>query len=247
MSGHSKWHNIRLRKGKQDAVRGKLFTKLAKEIILAARSGGGNPDTNIRLRMTVATARQNSMPADNIKRSIQKGTGELEGGNLDERVFEGYGQGGVAIMVQCLTDNINRTYPNIKAIFSKKGGRIGESGSVGYMFESKGIFLIEPGKTTEEQLMEVALEAGAEDIQATEDGGFEVSCAFTDFAAVRDALDAAGIACATAETTMIPTTTVTLPPDEEKKFLVLIDAIEEDEDVQNLYHNCELSDEALEG
>lgn len=247
MSGHSKWHNIRLRKGKQDAVRGKLFTKLAKEIILAARSGGGNPDTNNTLRMAISTARANSMPADNIKRSIQKGIGELEGGNLDERIFEGYGQGGVAIIVQCLTDNINRTFPNIKATFSKRGGRLGETGSVGYMFEQKGVFLIEPGKTTEEQLMEVALDAGADDIQETEGGGFEVSCAFTDFAAVRDALDAAGIVCATAETTRIPTTTVSLPPDEERKFLALIDAIEEDEDVQNLYHNCELSDEALEG
>ncbi len=247
MSGHSKWHNIRLRKGKQDAVRGKLFTKLAKEIILAARSGGGNPDTNVRLRMMVQTARQNSMPADTIKRNIQKGTGELEGGNLEERVFEGYGQGGVAVLVQCLTDNINRTFPNIKATFSKKGGRLGDSGSVGYLFESKGIFLIEAGKTTEDQLMEVALEAGAEDIAQTEDGGFAVTSAFTDFASVRDALDAAGVAYASAETTMIPTTTVALDEAEEAKFLALLDAVEEDEDVQNVWHNCVLSDAALDG
>jgi YebC/PmpR family DNA-binding regulatory protein len=246
MSGHSKWHNIRLRKGKQDAVRGKLFTKLAKEIILAAKSGGGNPDTNVRLRMTVQTARQNSMPADSIKRSILKGTGELEGGNLEERVLEGYGQGGVAIMVQCLTDNWNRTFPNVKATFSKKGGRLGESGSVSYLFENKGIFLIEPGKTTEEQLMEVALEAGAEDIQETEEGGFEVTSAFTDFAAVRDALDAAGIAYASAETTMVPTTTASLDEAEEQKFLALLDAIEEDDDVQNVWHNCALSDAAMD-
>jgi YebC/PmpR family DNA-binding regulatory protein len=246
MAGHSKWHNIRLRKGKQDAVRGKLFTKIAKEIILAAKSGGGNVDTNVRLRMAVQTARQNSMPADNIKRNIQKGTGELEGGNLEERVYEGYGQGGVAILVQCLTDNINRTFPNVKATFSKKGGRIGDSGSVGYLFENKGIFLIEPGKATEEQLMEVALDAGAEDIQESDDGGFEVVCGFTDFAAVRDALDSAGIAYASAETTMVPSTTVALDETEEKKFLALIDALEEDDDVQNVWHNCALSDAALE-
>ncbi|MGC4044686.1 MAG: YebC/PmpR family DNA-binding transcriptional regulator [Armatimonas sp.] len=247
MSGHSKWHNIRLRKGKQDAVRGKLFTKIAKEIILAAKSGGGSVDTNIRLRMAVQTARQNSMPADNIKRNIQKGTGELEGGNLEERIVEGYGQGGVAIMVQCLTDNWNRTFPNVKATFGKKGGRLGDSGSVSYLFENKGIFLIEPGQTTEDQLMEVALEAGAEDFQETEDGGFEITTAFTDFAAVRDALDAAKIAYASAETTMVPITTASLDEAEEAKFLALLDAIEEDDDVQNVWHNCALSDAALEG
>ena len=149
-------------------------------------------------------------------------------------------------MVQCLTDNINRTFPNLRNIFAKKGGRLGESGSVGYMFLPKGIFLIEPGKTTEEALMEAALDAGAEDIQATEEGGFAVTTAFTDFAAVRDALDAAGIAYASAETTRIPTTTVALSPDEEAKFLNLLDAIDDDDDVQNVWHNCELSEDALE-
>jgi YebC/PmpR family DNA-binding regulatory protein len=245
MSGHSKWHNIRLRKGKQDAVRGKLFTKLAKEIIIAAKAGGGNADINIRLRMAIATARQNSMPADNIKRAVQRGTGELDGGNLDERTFEGYGHGGVAILVQCLTDNINRTYPELRAIFGKNGGRMGESGSVSYLFTPKGVLLIEPGATTEDALMEIALEAGAEDVQPTDDGGFEVTTAFEDFAVVRDALDAAKIVYTSAETTMVPNTTVALDTKEEAQVLKLLDAIEDNEDVQNVYHNLEISEAAF--
>ena len=245
MSGHSKWHNIRLRKGKQDAVRGKLFTKLAKEIIMAAK-GGGNPDTNIRLRMAVQTAKQSSVPADTIKRAIQRGTGELDGGNLDERTFEGYGPGGVAIIVECLTDNINRTFPEIRSAFAKNGGRIGESGSVGYMFERKGIMVIDPGVTTEETLMEAAIVAGAEDVQPTDDGGFEITTEFTDFATVRDALDAAKIATSSAEIQQIPTTMAELDVAEQKKVLKLLDALEDNDDVQNVYHNLEFSDEALE-
>nr|WP_309696709.1 YebC/PmpR family DNA-binding transcriptional regulator [Armatimonas sp.] len=245
MSGHSKWHNIRLRKGKQDAVRGKLFTKLAKEIIMAAK-GGGNPDTNIRLRMAIQTAKQSSVPADTIKRAIQRGTGELDGGNLDERTFEGYGPGGVAIIVECLTDNINRTFPELRSAFAKNGGRIGESGSVAYMFERKGVMIVEPGVTTEETLMEVAIEAGAEDVQPTEDGGFEVTTEFTDFATVRDALDAAKIATSAADIQQIPTTMANLEVAEQKKVLKLLDALEDNDDVQNVYHNLEFSDEALE-
>jgi YebC/PmpR family DNA-binding regulatory protein len=245
MSGHSKWHNIRLRKGKQDAVRGKLFTKLAKEIIIAAK-GGGNPDTNIRLRMAVQTAKQASVPADTIKRAIQRGTGELDGGNLDERTFEGYGPGGVAIIVESLTDNINRTFPELRSAFAKNGGRIGDSGSVAYMFERKGIMVIDPGVTTEETLMEIAIEAGAEDVQPTEDGGFEVTTGFTDFATVRDALDAAKIATSSAEIQQIPTTMAQLDVAEQKKVLKLLDALEDNDDVQNVYHNLEFSEEALE-
>lgn len=245
MSGHSKWHNIRLRKGKQDAERGKLFTRLAKEIIIAAKSGGGNADSNIRLRMAIQTAKQNSMPADNIKRAVQRGTGELDGGNLEELTYEGYGPGGVAILVNCLTDNKNRTFPDLKATFAKNGGRLGDSGSVGYLFEFKGVFLIEPGATNEETLLEVALEAGAEDVQPTDDGGFEVTSAFEDFAAVRDALDAKGIAYASAETTMVPSTTVALDEKDEAQFLKLLDRVEELDDVQNVYHNLEISEAAL--
>jgi YebC/PmpR family DNA-binding regulatory protein len=246
MSGHSKWHNIRLRKGKQDAVRGKLFTRIAKEIIIAAQSGGGSADTNVRLRMAIQTARQNSMPSENIKRAVQRGTGELGGANLVEMVFEGYGQGGVAILVECLSDNHNRTYPDVRAIFGKGGGRMGETGSVSYMFAQKGMILIESGVTTEDALMEVAIDAGAEDVQPTEDGGFEVTTALRDFAAVRDALDEAKIKYETAEITRIPATTVQLPADEEEQFIKLIDKLEEYDDVQNVHHNCELSEAAMD-
>lgn len=246
MSGHSKWHNIRLRKGKQDAVRGKLFTRIAKEIIIATQSGGGSIDTNVRLRMAVQTARQNSMPSENIKRAIQRGTGEIGGGNLEEVTYEGYGHGGVAIIVDCLTDNRNRTYPEVRSIFGKGGGRMGESGSVSYMFAQKGVMLIEAGVTTEELLMDVAIDAGAEDVISTEDGGFEITTAFNDFAAVRDALDGAKITYASAEIMRIPATSVQLDAHEEEQFLKLIDKLEENDDVQNVHHNCELSDEAMD-
>jgi YebC/PmpR family DNA-binding regulatory protein len=247
MAGHSKWHNIRLRKGKQDAVRGKTFTKLAKEIIVAAKAGGGNPETNVRLRQAVDAARKASMPTDNIKRAIQRGTGELDGVSYEELTYEGYGPGGVAVMVYCLTDNKNRTVPDIRSIFSKNGGRMGESGSVSYLFEPKGVVLIDPGVTTEDKLMEVAIEAGAEDVQPTDENGFEVTTAFEDFATVRDAIESAGIAIASAETTMIPTTTVELVGKEAEQALRLIDLLDENEDVQNVYANLAVSDEEMAG
>jgi YebC/PmpR family DNA-binding regulatory protein len=240
MSGHSKWHNIRLRKGKQDAVRGNLFTKLAKEIIVAAKSGGGNPDTNLRLRMAVDTARRNSMPNDNIKRAIQRGTGELGGEDYQELTYEGYGVGGVAVIVQCLTDNKQRTVADVRAIFTKNGGRLAESGSVGYLFTPKGVFLIDPGVTTEDALMEVALEAGAEDVQPGEDGGFEVTTAFEDFGAVREALDAAKITYSSAETTMIPMTTVEVHGKEAEQVFKMLDSLEAHDDVQNVYANFDV-------
>jgi len=241
MSGHSKWHNIRLRKGKQDAERGKLFTRIAKEIIVAAKNGGGNPDSNLRLRMAIQTARQNSMPADNIKRAIQRGTGEIEGASYEELTYEGYGPGGVAILVECLTDNRQRTVADVRSIFSKNGGRLGESGSVGYLFTPKGLIVIEPGATTEDRLMELAIEAGAEDVQPTEDGGFEVTTAPEDLAAVRDALDQAGIAYASAELTMIPATTVALSGKEAGQVLRLVERLEDHDDVQNVHANFDIS------
>jgi len=245
MSGHSKWHNIRLRKGKQDAERGKTFTKLAKEIIMAAKDGGGNPDTNIRLRTAVETARKSSMPNDNIKRAIQRGTGELEGVSYEELTYEGYGPGGAAFLVQCLTDNKQRTVADVRAIFTKLGGRLAESGSVGYLFNPTGVFLIDPGVTTEERLMEVVLDAGAEDVQPTDEGGFEVTTAFEDFGAVRAALDAAKIAVASAETTMIPMTTVTLEGKDVEQAFKLYDRLDDNDDVQNVYANFDASEEAL--
>ena len=219
MSGHSKWHNIRLRKGKQDAVRGKTFTKLAKEIIMAAKDGGGSPDTNVRLRTAIDAARKASMPADNIKRNILRGTGEIEGITYVERILEGYAPGGVAVIAQCLTDNQQRTVADVRAIFTKFGGNLGEAGSVSYQFAHKGVFEIAPKVTTEEQLMEVALDAGADDVQPTDEGGFIVTCAFPDFGAVRDALDAAKIHIATAETTMIPNSFIPLGEAEAEKVL----------------------------
>jgi len=245
MSGHSKWHNIRLRKGKQDAIRGSLFTKLAKEIIVAAKSGGGNPDTNLRLRMAVDKARENSMPADNIKRNIQRGTGELEGVNYEELTYEGYGPSGLAVLVQCLTDNKQRTVADVRSIFNKNGGRLAESGSVGYLFSPKGVFLIAAGVTTEDALMEAALEAGAEDVQPTDEGGFEVTTAFEDFGAVRTALDAAKIAYESAETTMIPSTTVELTGKDAQQAFRLIDTLDEHDDVQTVYTNLDVSEEEL--
>ena len=245
MAGHSKWHNIRLRKGKQDAVRSNTFTKLAKEIIVAAKNGGANPDSNIRLKTAIEAARKASMPADTIKRNVQKGSGGSDGSNYEELTYEGYGPGGVAIIVTCLTDNKNRTVPNVRSIFTKNGGRMGESGSVGYLFSPKGVIVIDPGVTTEDRLMEVALEAGAEDIQPTEDGGFEVTTGFEDFHPVVDALDKAGIAVANAEQTMIPSTTVELHGKEAQQVLKLVDMLEDDEDVQNVYANFDISEEEL--
>ena len=243
MSGHSKWHNIRLRKGKQDAVRGKTFTKLAKEIIMAAKDGGGSPDTNVQLRTAIEAAKKMSMPNDNIKRAIQRGTGEIEGVSYVERRLEGYGPGGVAVMVQCLTDNQQRTVADVRAIFTKFGGNMGEAGSVSYQFQHQGLFLIDPGVTTEDQLMEVALDAGAEDVQPTDDGGFAITTAFADFGAVRNALDGAKIAISSAETTMIPTSTVALDEAESEKVLKMIDRLDEHDDVQNVYYNLEEGDE----
>jgi YebC/PmpR family DNA-binding regulatory protein len=245
MSGHSKWHNIRLRKGKQDAERGKTFTKLAKEIIVAAKAGGGNPDTNIRLRGAVDAARKSSMPADNIKRAIQRGTGEIEGASYEELTYEGYGPNRVAVMVYCLTDNKQRTVADVRAIFTKNGGKLGESGSVSPLFTPKGIILFDPGVTTEDQLMEVALEAGAEDIQETEDGGFEVTTTFEDFPAVRDAVDAAKIAYTSAETTMVPMMTKELTGKDAEQALKLLDLLEEHDDVQTVYSNLDVPDEEL--
>jgi YebC/PmpR family DNA-binding regulatory protein len=246
MSGHSKWHNIRLRKGKQDGIRSSLFTKLAKEIIVAAKNGGGNPDANMRLRMAVDKAREQSMPQDNIKRAIQRGTGEIEGVSYEELTYEGYGPGGVAVLVECLTDNKQRTVADVRAIFSKNGGRLAESGSVGYLFSPKGVILVAPGVTTEDRLMEVVLEAGAEDVQAGEDGGFEITTSFEDFGPVRQALDEAKIRYTSAETTMVPSTNAVLMGKEAQQAVRLIDTLEENDDVQYVHTNLDIPEDELE-
>jgi YebC/PmpR family DNA-binding regulatory protein len=245
MSGHSKWHNIRLRKGAQDAKRGNLFTKLAKEIIMAAKSGGGNPENNLRLRLAIQKARENSMPADNVKRSIQRGTGEVDGAVYEEITYEGYGPGGVAVLVECATDNKNRTVGNIRNLFNKNGGRMGESGSVAYRFRPVGIITIARKSVGEEALFNVAIEGGAEDVR-TEEEQYEVVTQPEDFGAVRQAIEAAGIAIVNAENTMEPTDTVQLDDKDAQLMLRLMERLEEDDDVQNVHANFDIPDEVLE-
>jgi YebC/PmpR family DNA-binding regulatory protein len=245
MSGHSKWHNIRLRKGAQDAKRGNLFTKLAKEIIIAAKAGGGNPDSNLRLRLAIQKARENSMPQDNIKRSIQRGTGEIEGAVFEDVVYEGYGPGGTAILVECATDNKNRTVANIRNIFSKHGGRMGESGSVAYRFRPVGIVTIAKSATDEDTLFGIAIDAGAEDVRS-DDENYEVVTQPEDFANVRQAIENANIAIVNAEYTMEPADTVQLEGKDAAQMLRLMDALEENDDVQSVHANFDISDEVLE-
>lgn len=244
MSGHSKWHNIRLRKGKQDAERGKIFTKLAREIIVAAK-GGSNPDANVRLRLAIQKAKDNSMPADNIKRAIQRGAGELEGQSFEEVTYEGYGPGGVGVIVECLTDNKNRTYPEIRSIFTKNGGRVADSGSVAWSFDPKGVVSItREGGITEEAVMEAALEAGAEDVK-TEDETFDVITAPEDFGTVRDALEQAGLPIESADVAMLPQTSVEVTGKDADLTLRLMDLLEDNDDVQNVYANFDIPDEEL--
>lgn len=244
MSGHSKWHNIRLRKGAQDAKRGNLFTKLAKEIIMAAKAGGGNPDNNLRLRLAIQKARENSMPQDNIKRSIQRGTGELDGDSFDEIIYEAYGPGGTAILVECATDNKNRTVANIRNIFNKAGGRLGESGSVSYRFRPIGRITVATSATDEETLFNAAIEAGAEDVRAEEDF-YIVITQPEDFGMVREAIETAGIAIENAEYTMEPTDTVALEGKEAEQMIRLMERLEEDDDVQNVHANFDIADDVL--
>ncbi len=245
MAGHSKWHNIRLRKGKQDAERGKTFTKLAREIIVAAREGGGNPETNLRLRLAIQKAREASMPADNIKRAIQRGTGEIEGAQYEEVTYEGYGPGGVAIMVSALTDNRNRTVAELRTIFSKNGGSLGESGCVAWMFDPKGVITIQKDSVDEDTLMMVALEAGAEDIR-TEGDTYEVICAPEDFHAVRQAITDAGINYISAELTRMPKSTIVVNGKEAHQVLRLMDQLEDSDDVQQVFANFDIPEDVLE-
>lgn len=245
MSGHSKWHNIRLRKGAQDAKRGNLFTKLAKEIIMAAKAGGGNPDSNLRLRLSIQKAREHSMPADNIKRSIQRGTGEIEGATYEDVTYEGYGPGGVAVLVECATDNRNRTVANIRNIFNKHGGRLGESGSVAYRFRPIGLVTIARSATDEDTLFALGLDAGAEDVR-TDEENYEVVTEPEDFGAVRQAIENAHIAIASAEYTMEPTDTVQLDAKDAGLMLRLMEALEDNEDVQTVHANFDITDEILE-
>jgi YebC/PmpR family DNA-binding regulatory protein len=246
MSGHSKWHNIRLKKGKMDAERGKTFTRLARDIIVAARTGGGNPDSNIRLRYAIQKAREASMPADNIKRAVQRGAGEVDGAVYDEITYEGYASGGVAVLVECMTDNKQRTVADVRSYFTKTGGRLGESGSVGYLFEAKGVIIIDADTIGEDELMEAALEAGADDVKALDEGGFEVLTSPGDLVPVQQALEAAKIKYSSAERQMIPVNTVQISGTDANHVLRLMDMLEDHDDVQNVWANFDIDDEELE-
>ena len=239
MAGHSKWANIKHRKGAQDARRGKIFTKLIKEIITAARLGGGDIDSNPRLRSAVMAAKGENMPKDNWERAIMKGTGELEGVNYEEATYEGYGPGGAAILVDALTDNKNRAVSTIRHALTKHGGSMGENGCVAYMFNKKGYLVVEKSSTDEDALIETALKAGAEDVR--EDGdNFEVISAPEDFEALKQAVDQASTASIVAEVTMLPQTMTPLDGDTALKMIRLIDALEDCEDVHKVYTNADL-------
>ncbi len=241
MAGHSKWANIQHRKGAQDKKRGKLFTKLVKEITVAARMGDPDPAANPRLRLAVDKAMAQSMPKDNIERAIKRGSGQMDGDNYEEIRYEGYGTNGVAIMVDCMTDNRNRTVAEVRHAFSKHGGNLGNDGSVAYLFDKKGVFLFAPG-VDEDQLMEVALEAGAEDIQTYDDGSAEVITTPDEYRAVQEALEAAGLSAEDADVTMWPQTTVALDEESWAQVQKLIEVLEDLDDVQNVYSNAESSD-----
>ncbi len=244
MSGHSKWATIKHKKAAADAKRGKVFTKLIREITVAAKSGGGNPDTNPRLRVAIGTARENNMPQDNIDRAIKKGTGELPGVSYEEVNYEGYGSQGVAIYVQCLSDNKNRTASEIRSIFDKKGGNMAGAGSVAWLFEKKGLFVIPTNTISEDKLMDVALNAGAEDL-TTEGSSYEVTCAQQDFESVKKALMEKKITWQSAEVTMLPKSLAKVSAENAKQVLALIEAFEDHDDVQNVYTNVDIPDEVM--
>lgn len=244
MSGHSKWATIKHKKAALDAKRGKAFTRLIKEIQIAAR-GGGDPDANPRLRTAVTAAKAVSMPADNIKRAIMRGTGELDGGQIDEIMFEGYGPGGAAVLVNVATDNRNRTVAEIRHLFSKMGGNMGEQGSVSWMFERKSQIIVDGEKSTEDQLMGLALDAGAEDIRDA-GGAWEIISAPEAHEAVLQALEKANIPTESAEVGMLPKNTVKLEGKNASSMLKLYDALEEHDDVQNVYGNHEVDEAEVE-
>ena len=246
MSGHSKWAQIKHKKAVVDAKRGKIFSKIAKEITVAARLGGGDPDGNPRLRTVLENAREVNMPGENIKRAIMKGTGELPGVSYEESIYEGYGPGGTAILLEVLTDNKNRTVPEIRHIMTKNGGNLGEAGCVAWMFEKKGYILVEKTKIDEDSLMSAALEAGAEDMKNDPgEDSYEIITAPEDVNKVKVALEAAGIPVSLAEITMLPKSYVALDGKSAEQIIRLVDALEDHEDIQNVYTNFNIPDEVM--
>ncbi len=244
MSGHNKWSTIKHKKGAADAKRGRIFSRLIKEITVAARMGGGDINGNPRLRTAVLAAKAENMPKDNIDRAIKKGTGEIEGVSYDEFIYEGYGPGGAAVLVNVLTDNKNRAAADVRHIFSKCGGNLGEAGCVNWMFSQKGSLTVPKDKASEDQVMEAALDAGAEDVKETDDG-FDVLTAPEDFESVKEALEKAGIPFSDAEIAMIPQTTVELAGKEAEQMVRLLETLEDCDDVQNVSTNADIPDSAL--
>src|SRR5437867_9061023 len=244
MSGHSKWHSIKHKKGALDAKRGRMFTKVIKEITIAARIGGGDPEGNPRLRKAVSDAKELNMPADNIKRAIMKGTGELEGGQLEELIYEGYGPSGVAMIVEVVTDNRNRTVSEIRHVFSKNGGNMGEAGSVSWMFKKKGYIVIEKTKADEETLMTLAIDAGADDF-TSEQSGYEIITSPESFDTVVNAVNAKGIEPITAEISMIPQNYVKVEGKNAHQVVKLMEALDEHDDVQHVYANFDIEEAEL--
>lgn len=244
IAGHSKWANIKHRKAAQDAKRGKLFTKFIRELTVAAREGGSDPDSNPRLRVAIDKALGGNMTRDTVERAIKRGAGELEGQQLETILYEGYGPGGTAVMVETMTDNRNRTVSGVRNAFSKSGGNLGTDGSVSYLFTKRGVLSYAPG-TDEDALMEAALEAGAEDIVSYDDGAIDVFTDPVDFYMVKDALDKASFVADNAEIAMIASTKAELDLDTAEKFMRLIDTLEDHDDVQEVYHNAEISDDVM--
>jgi len=245
MSGHSKWAGIKHKKALVDAKRGQLFTKIIKEITVAAKEGGGNPETNPRLRLAISKAKEVNMPSDNIERAIKRGTGELPGVIYEQVIYEGYGPSGIAIMVEALTDNKNRTTAEIRNIFSRKGGNMAGAGSVSWLFQKKGYILIDKSQIAEDELLSIVLELGAEDLK-TEEKSYEITCPVKDFEKIRQAVKEKGIKVTTAKITMIPNSTSRVTGETAKKVLDLIEAIEDHEDVQEVYANFDIPEEILE-
>lgn len=244
MSGHSKWASIKHKKGALDAKRGKIFTKIIKEITVAARIGGGDPDGNPRLRTAILTAKGQNMPADNITRAIKKGTGELEGVQYEEVNYEGYGPGGAAIFLEAMTDNKNRTVSEIRAALGKAGGNLGENGCVSWIFEQKGFITVKTETKGEEELMELAIEAGADDMKTVDDH-YEITTSVESFEEVRKALEDAGITLETAELTRIPSNTVEMDEKKGKALLKLMDILDDHDDIQKAYSNFDISDDVM--
>ena len=244
MAGHSKWDNIKHRKAAQDAKRGKIFTKLIRELTVASREGGSDPDSNPRLRAAIDKALSNNMTRDTVERAVKRGAGELDGQVLETIIYEGYGPGGTAVMVECMTDNRNRTVSGVRNAFTRSGGNLGTDGSVAYLSNKCGVIFYD--ETIEEDaLLDAALEAGADDVVTNDDGSIDVYTSPEDFGIVKDALDAASFESVSAEVTMVPTTKADLDPDTAAKFLRLIDTLEDHDDVQEVYHNAEISDEIM--